>query len=153
MWRNRRLLKSEEEHGERPEASKNRRRFEMRGGCSDSKVITFDLDSCLLTAKAASACTEPRQRGHSSPTIPPTIERAALPRILMERRLDSFGQPVVDAPIHPLPPFARHRGKLLLWHTGRRPSPASTRETLRSDRFFLSKSILRSSLRYRNNAE
>lgn len=110
--RNRRLLKSEEEQEEeRPEASKNRRRFEMRGGCSDSKVITFDLDSCLLTAKAASACTEPRQRGHSSPTIPPTIERAALPRILMERRLDSFGRPVVDAPIHPLP---RHRGKLLL---------------------------------------
>lgn len=109
----------------------------MHDGCSDSKVITFDLDSCLLTAKAASTGTEPRQRGHSSPTIPPTIERAALPRILMERRLDSFGQPVVDAPIHPFSPhFTPLRATVENFSGEDVPSPlVSSTETSPRDRF------------------
>ena len=121
----------------------------MHDGCSDSKVITFDLDSCLLTAKAASAGTEPRQRGHSSLTIPPTIERAALPRILMERRLDSFGQPVVDAPIHPSPPphFTPLRATMENFSGEDVPSSlVSSTETPLRDRFFPRKSILRFSI-------
>jgi len=52
---------------------------------------------------------EPRssaQRGHSSVTIPATIERGALPRILMEWRVDFPGQRIVVAALLPARPLS-----------------------------------------------